>query len=297
MPAVSRLRRRRPCDSGPAITVTPEACANVFRNSKVDWHSVIALRDETAAGWNSCLLKKRTLPRGAGSQYVSIVKMSGLNLIRTTSASVRRSLPFAGAIYTARPILVASPSLPMEQNPISDEAALYQRAKDSIIVEPAASNEFRYVRESASEYSEICLPNDANPLGNMLGGRVMHLVDLCGAIAGMRHSRSLLVTASIDQMTFLHPIRVGELVILKSQVNRVFRTSMEVGVKVWVETLQTGQTRHTSSAYLTFVALDNACNRLLLPQVRPETEEEVRRFEEAAQRRAYRLASKARTRT
>lgn len=158
------------------------------------------------------------------------------------------------------------------------------------------SVEIRTVRESQSEYSEICLPNDTNLLGNMLGGHVMHLVDLCGAIAGMRHARSIVVTASIDQMTFLHPVHVGELVMLKSQVNRVFRTSMEVGVKVWVEHLQTGKLRHTSSAYLTFVALDTAGNRLILPQVSPETDEDKRRFEEAAERRAYRLACKDKTR-
>jgi len=132
-------------------------------------------------------------------------------------------------------------------------------------------------------------------LGNMLGGHVMHLVDVCGAIAAMRHARCPVVTASVDQMTFLHPIHIGELVRLKSQVNRVFRTSMEVGVKVWVENLETGEVRHTSSAYLTFVALDRSGNRIVLPQVVPETEEERRRYEEAAQRRAYRLASKDKT--
>jgi acyl-CoA hydrolase len=158
--------------------------------------------------------------------------------------------------------------------------------------EPAA----RSVSQSQSEYSEICLPNDANLLGNMLGGHVMHLVDLCGAIAGIRHARCMVVTASIDQMTFLHPIRIGELARLKSQVNRVFRTSMEVGVKVWVENLQSGEMRHTSSAYLTFVGLDRAGNKVILPQIVPETEEEKRRYEEAAERRAYRLAFKDRTR-
>jgi len=151
------------------------------------------------------------------------------------------------------------------------------------------------VRMSQSEYSEVCLPNDANLLGNMLGGHVMHLVDLCGAIAAMRHSRSTVVTASIDHMSFLHPIQVGELVKLRSQVNRVFRTSMEVGVKVWVENLYSGRLRHTSSAYLTFVALDRAGNRVLLPPIVPETEDEKRRFEEAAERRQYRLAQKDKT--
>jgi acyl-CoA hydrolase len=156
-------------------------------------------------------------------------------------------------------------------------------------------NSIRTVAESRSEYSEVCLPNDANLLGTMLGGHVMHLVDLCGAIAAMRHARCAVVTASVDQMTFLHPVQVGELVILKSQVNRVFRTSMEVGVKVWVENLQTSEMKHTSSAYLTFVALDKIGKRVMLPPIVPESEENKRRFEQAAERREYRLAMKTRT--
>lgn len=113
----------------------------------------------------------------------------------------------------------------------------------------------RPVRDSYSEYSEIALPNDANPLGNLLGGRVMHLVDLAGALAAMRHARCPVVTASVDYMNFLHPVHIGQLIVLRSSVNRVFRTSMEVGVRVQVEDLTTGEIRHTSSAYLTFVAL------------------------------------------
>jgi acyl-CoA hydrolase len=170
---------------------------------------------------------------------------------------------------------------------------------DITTIEHAAeplSSEIRTVRESQSEYAEICLPNDTNMLGNMLGGHVMHLVDVCGAIAGMRHARGPVVTASIDQMTFLHPIHIGELVRLKSQVNRVFRTSMEVGVKVWIENLHSGEIKHTSSAYLTFVAVDSAGRKAVLPPIRPETEDEIRRYEEAAQRRAYRLAFKDKTR-
>jgi acyl-CoA hydrolase len=166
---------------------------------------------------------------------------------------------------------------------------------DTIVVDTGGAERPRTVRETQSDYYEVCLPNDANLLGNMLGGHVMHLVDLCGAIAAIRHARCTVVTASIDQMTFLHPIHIGELVRLKSQVNRVFRTSMEVGVKVWVENLQTGDLKHTSSAYLTFVALDRAGNRVILPPIVPETEQEKRRFEEAAERRAYRLAFKDRT--
>jgi acyl-CoA hydrolase len=155
------------------------------------------------------------------------------------------------------------------------------------------AGEIRTVRQSQSEYSEICLPNNTNMLGTMLGGHVMHLVDLCGAIAAIRHARAAVVTASVDQMTFLYPIRIGDLAMLKSQVNRVFRTSMEVGVKLWVENLRTGEVRHTSSAYLTFVALDETVNRIVLPPVVPESPAEQRRYDEAAERRAYRLACKA----
>ena len=147
----------------------------------------------------------------------------------------------------------------------------------------------RPVRESCSEYSELALPNDANPLGNLIGGRVMHLVDISGAIAAMRHARIPVVTASVDHMTFLHPVHIGELVILKSTVNRVFRTSMEVGVKVFVENMRTGLVRHTSSAYLTFVAIDSGGDRVPLPQVIPESAEELRRYEAAWERRIYRL--------
>ncbi|MCL4402887.1 MAG: acyl-CoA thioesterase [Acidobacteria bacterium] len=145
------------------------------------------------------------------------------------------------------------------------------------------------VRESVSEYAELALPNDANGLGNVLGGKVMHLVDVAGAMAAMRHARTPVVTASVDHMNFLFPVHIGQLILLHSSVNRVFRTSMEVGVKVIVEDLMTGEQRHTSSAYLTFVALDSHGCRIEIPQVIPETEEEKRRYEEAEQRREYRL--------
>ena len=144
-----------------------------------------------------------------------------------------------------------------------------------------------------SEYSEFALPNDANTLGDLLGGRVMHLVDLAGALAAVRHSRRPVVTASVDNLTFLHPVRIGQLVILKSSVNRVFRTSMEVGVKVTVEDLKTGDVRHTSSAYLTFVALDDEGKPTPVPAVIPETADEKRRYEEAGERRRRRLEVKA----
>src|SRR5579864_4552259 len=134
------------------------------------------------------------------------------------------------------------------------------------------------VRESRSEYSELALPTDANGLGNVLGGKVMHLVDLAGAMAAMRHARRPVVTASVDHMNFLFPVRIGQLIILRSSVNRVFHTSMEVGVTVLVEDLLTGVQQHTSSAYLTFVALDKDGKPMPICPVIPETPDENRRY-------------------
>jgi acyl-CoA hydrolase len=145
------------------------------------------------------------------------------------------------------------------------------------------------VRESVSEYSELALPIDANGLGAVLGGKVLYLVDLAGAMAAMRHARRPVVTASFDHMDFLRPIRISQLIVLHSQVNRVFHTSMEVGVKVMAEDLMTGHKLHTCSAYLTFVALDPHGKPTPIPPVIPETQDEKRRFEEAGERRQYRL--------
>jgi acyl-CoA hydrolase len=152
--------------------------------------------------------------------------------------------------------------------------------------------EGRPVRDSISEIAEFALPIYANPLGHLLGGRIMHLVDLAAATAAIRHARSNVVTASVDQMSFLHPIEIGQLVTLKSSVNRVFRTSMEVGVKVLVEDLHSGKVYHTNSSYLTFVALDENRKPREIQQVVPETDDERRRWEEAQGRREQRLALK-----
>jgi len=146
------------------------------------------------------------------------------------------------------------------------------------------------VRESVSEYSELALPNDANSLGNVLGGKVMHLVDVAAAMAALRHARRPVVTAAVDSLHFLHPVHISELMILRSSVNRVFRTSMEVGVKVETENLMTGKRLHTCSAYLTFVALDESGKATPIPPAIPETEEEKRRFRQAEERRESRLA-------
>ena len=148
------------------------------------------------------------------------------------------------------------------------------------------------VSASRSEMVEYVLPNDANILGNMLGGRVMHLIDIAGALAAARHSNSHIVTASVDYLDFRFPIRIGEFIVLKSNVNRVFNTSMEVGVKVFAENVLTGERKHTSTAYVTYVALDlNRKPHPIVPLIL-ETEQDKRRYREAGERRRLRLATR-----
>jgi len=148
----------------------------------------------------------------------------------------------------------------------------------------------RPVRDSQSEMTEIVLPNDANPLVALLGGRLMHWIDLAGAMAAHRHSRSHVVTASVDHIDFLVPVRVGDLVILRSSVNRVFHTSMETGVKVFVENYIADTSQHVASAYLTFVAINRDGAHLRVPPVVPETDEQRRRYDDAGRRREIRRA-------
>src|SRR6059036_2983395 len=119
--------------------------------------------------------------------------------------------------------------------------------------------------ESETEMVQVVLPNDANPLGFILGGTVMHLIDIAGAIACHRHTRTLLVTAAVDGLEFLHPIKVGDLIILKARVTCVFTTSLEVRVDVYSEETLTGKRRMTSRAYLTFVSIDTGGRRLTIP--------------------------------
>src|SRR5512141_2742105 len=150
--------------------------------------------------------------------------------------------------------------------------------------------------ESATEMVQVVLPNDANPLGFILGGTVMHLIDIAGAIACHRHTRTLLVTAAVDGLQFLHPIKVGDLIILKSRVTAVWETSLEVEVEVFSEETLTGIRRLTSRAYLTFVAIDRQYGRVPIPALILETEEERQKAAEANARRAERLKARARTR-
>lgn len=152
----------------------------------------------------------------------------------------------------------------------------------------------RTIAESSVQMVEVVLPNDANPLGNMLGGKVMHLIDIAGAVAAHRHARSQVVTASVDNLDFLYPIRVGELIVLRAHITRAFHTSMEAEVRVYLEDYLTGERRQTSSAFVTYVALDAAGKPKEVPPVIPRTAEEKQRYREALERRRRRLAFAAR---
>jgi acyl-CoA hydrolase len=152
----------------------------------------------------------------------------------------------------------------------------------------------RTVASTQSEMTEIILPNDTNTLGHLLGGRLMHFIDLTGAMAAYRHARTNVVTAAMDHIDFIRPVQLGDLVTLKSSVNRAFKTSMEVGVKVWSEHTRTGEVEHVASAYLVFVAVDEKGNRQRVPLLEPETADELRRYEGAWRRRENRDAEAVR---
>ena len=159
---------------------------------------------------------------------------------------------------------------------------------------PAGALVPRRPAESFTEMVQVVLPNDANPLGFILGGTVMHLIDIAGAIACHRHTRSLLVTAAVDGLQFLHPIKVGDLIILRAQVTAAFTTSLEVEVEVFSEGTLTGERKLTSRAYLTFVAIDETGGKVRIPPLRVESDRDRERAREAEARRAARLAAKRR---
>jgi uncharacterized protein (TIGR00369 family) len=152
--------------------------------------------------------------------------------------------------------------------------------------------EGKFVRESCTIMSQMMIPQDANPAGNVHGGVVMKLIDTAGGVVAMRHSRANAVTASVDRLDFHYPVFIGDLVTLRASLNFVGRTSMEVGVRVESENLLTGESRHIASAYLTFVALDRNNRPILLPKLILETYEEIRRNNQAKARRERRLGEK-----
>ena len=145
------------------------------------------------------------------------------------------------------------------------------------------------VSESNITMTELVLPNHTNQLGNLLGGQLMHWIDICAALASAKHSQRVCVTASVDRIDFHHPVKLGNVV---ASVNRAFRTSMEVGVKVFAESHVEGTRIHTNTAYLTFVSVDANGKPVETFDIVPETEEDKRRFEEALQRRELRLSQK-----
>ncbi len=151
------------------------------------------------------------------------------------------------------------------------------------------------VSQSRTTMTEVVLPNDANTHGNILGGKVMHLMDMAGAIATFRHSRMPVVTVSVDSVRFLHPIKVGQLVLLEASVTRAFTTSMEVEVQVFSEDPLSGKRMKTSTAFLTFVALDKDGRPAKIPPLIPETEEERSRYRAALRRRRRRLREAKKT--
>jgi acyl-CoA hydrolase len=150
--------------------------------------------------------------------------------------------------------------------------------------------EARTVEESRSVLVQWMGPTHANSAGFVHGGVVMKLIDEVAGVAAVRHSRSRVVTAGADRLTFLQPVHVGELVTLQASVNAVWHTSMEVGVRVETENPRTGETRHTNTAYLTMVALDDDGAPAEVPPIEPHTAAEERRNREAELRRANRLA-------
>ena len=151
----------------------------------------------------------------------------------------------------------------------------------------------RPVRESQAEMSDMMMPQDANILGHVFGGVILSMMDKCAAISAFRHARNNCVTVSFDRVDFREPIHVGDLVVMKSSVNYVGTTSMEVGVKVEAEDLVSGRRRHTNSCYVTFVAIDRNGRPLEVPAIVPEGPDEQRRYAAAKERRRRRLEERS----
>lgn len=156
--------------------------------------------------------------------------------------------------------------------------------------------ESKKVSESKVVIAQVMNPENANPAGNVHGGDIMKLIDTAGGVAATRHARAHTVTASIDRLDFHHPVYIGDVLTLKASVNYVGNTSMEVGVRVEAENPISGETRHTGSAYLTFVALDADKRPIVLPRLIVETQEEKHRYQEAEERRQMRLTEKKKER-
>ena len=151
----------------------------------------------------------------------------------------------------------------------------------------------KLIKDSKVIMHELVLPNDTNVLGNVHGGRVMCLMDICAAMTAYKHARQPVVTASVDQLDFLAPAKKGDILILKSSVNYAHRTSMEIGVRIDAESPLTGEVRHTATAYLTFVAIDKNNKPSKIPKLKPVTEDEKRRYDRAKKRHMKRRKNRS----
>ena len=155
-----------------------------------------------------------------------------------------------------------------------------------------ANSKNKFVKDSVVTMTELVLPQHTNQLGNLLGGQLMHWIDICAALAASKHSERVCVTASVDNIDFKEPIKLGDVVTLTASVNRAFKTSVEVGVKVVAQNFVKSKNLHTNSAYLTFVGVDEFGKPVKTFEIIPESNEEKRRFEEALQRREHRLSNR-----
>ncbi|MFN7313918.1 MAG: acyl-CoA thioesterase [Bacteroidota bacterium] len=150
-------------------------------------------------------------------------------------------------------------------------------------------NQVKAPSESVTIMNELVLPNDTNTLNNLMGGRMLHWMDIVAAITGQKHSGKTVVTASVDSVSFGKCIKLGDVVTLEAKVSRAFNTSMEIHIAVWAENIPSGEKFKSNEAYYTFVALDRNGSPVKVPELKPETEEEVKRYEGALRRRQLRL--------
>src|SRR5690606_21060726 len=147
----------------------------------------------------------------------------------------------------------------------------------------------KFAKDSFTIMNELVLPNDTNTLNNLMGGRLLHLMDISAAISAQKHCNRIVVTASVDNVSFRHPIKLGDVVYIESQVTRAFTTSMEVRITVWAQNIPSGTKIKSNEAFYTFVAIDEHANTVKVPELIPETEEEKQLYSGALQRREMRL--------
>ncbi|MDX1671163.1 MAG: acyl-CoA thioesterase [Balneolaceae bacterium] len=150
-------------------------------------------------------------------------------------------------------------------------------------------DEERTVAASRARMNEMVMPNDTNPLGKLMGGRLLQWMDICSAISAQRHSNRNVVTVAVDSVEFRSAIALGELVVIEGEVTRTFTTSMEVAMQAWAENLRTGERRLCTTSFYTFVAVDEGGEPVEVPEIIPQTEFEIERYEQASDRRQMRL--------